>query len=70
MEPKKYYWIYQLALSENSYDELESHIRSGRAEYVAGKLMGMLKLNGKIVYPQSRLASNDGPNVEKEKKGK
>ena len=49
---KDYYYLYQLTQTDGQVDELEDLVRNGKAEYVAGKLIGMLKSNGKIVYPK------------------
>lgn len=53
IEPKNHYWIYQIALTDNQLDELEGFVQSGRAEYVAGKLIGLLRANRKIVLPKT-----------------
>lgn len=48
IEPKNHYWVYQLTITDDQLQEYEMMINSGKAEYVAGELMGRLKSNSKI----------------------
>lgn len=47
--PRTHYWIYELRLTDEQVNELEDMVRNDKAEYVAGKMIGMLRSNGKII---------------------
>lgn len=52
IEMNKSYWIYQIIIGEEELAELDEYAHSGKAEYVAGYLIGKLKSHGKLIVPK------------------